>query len=465
MWLTMSQTFSQDFGGDEANVTAGTLEIQIADSEVPAIREGTFAERFGELRTRSGFTKTALARPRYTVSYVSQIEAGRRRPSPEAMAFFAARLGVSPGYLSSGVPEELEERLGYRLEEARRTLDSAPERTLVTIKRILEVAERYGLRTVASRTLVAKGQALMKLGRVREAIDAFEEALDRGLPDLDAGMTVVSLARAYRGVGDLSYAADLVESFLSKRDRGPLDPAVAAELQTALVSIYFERGDVVRAERSAGRALAAAEQCVSVETRARTYWAASRVLAESKRWSEALQLATQARLLLEQVDDRRRVGRLHNAYAFICLEADPPRTAEASTHLDRAEALLQDDSSPADFAYVHTERSRLALLEGRPEDALAFAERALLYVEGDELEEGRVLFLRGRALALLDRGDEARAAFEDAASRFSKVGARQQIAASWRELGELHIAAGDMEAAVESLRAGLEALDPRRSRA
>ncbi|MBA3552588.1 MAG: hypothetical protein H0W27_06930, partial [Actinobacteria bacterium] len=203
----------------------------------------------------------------------------------------------------------------------------------------------------------------------------------------------------------------------------------------------------------------------SVETRARTYWAASRVLAESKRWSEALQLATQARLLLEQVDDQRRVARLHNAYAFICLEADPPRTAEASTHLDRAEALLQEDSSPADLAYVHTERSRLALLEGRPEDALAFAERALLYVEGDELEEGRVLFLRGRALSLLDRGDEARAAFEDAASHFSKVGARQQIAASWRELGELDIAAGDLEAAVESLRTGLEALDPRRSRA
>ncbi|MBA3728024.1 MAG: hypothetical protein H0W94_02245 [Actinobacteria bacterium] len=189
------------------------------------------------------------------------------------------------------------------------------------------------------------------------------------------------------------------------------------------------------------------------------------MLAESKRWSEALQLATQARLLLEQVDDQRRVARLHNAYAFICLEADPPRTAEASTHLDRAEALLQEDSSPADLAYVHTERSRLALLEGRHEDALASAERALLYVEGDELEEGRVLFLQGRALSLLDRGDEARAAFEDAAARFSKVGARQQIAASWRELGELDIAAGDLEAAVESLRAGLEALDPRRSRA
>ena len=40
------------------------------------------AQRFQESRVRAGLTKTALARPRYTVSYVSQIEAGRRSPSP-----------------------------------------------------------------------------------------------------------------------------------------------------------------------------------------------------------------------------------------------------------------------------------------------------------------------------------------------------------------------------------------------
>src|SRR5919198_3452854 len=78
--------------------------------------------RFRELRTRAGLTKTALARPRYTVSYVSQIESGRRTPSPAAMAYFAGRLGVSPGFLATGVPEGLEEELKYRLEEGRRAI-------------------------------------------------------------------------------------------------------------------------------------------------------------------------------------------------------------------------------------------------------------------------------------------------------------------------------------------------------
>src|SRR5438093_2036389 len=77
------------------------------------------AARIRDLRVQAGLTKTALARPRYTVSYVSQIESGRRTPSSEALEFFAGQLGVSPNFLATGIPEDIEEQLRYRLEEAR----------------------------------------------------------------------------------------------------------------------------------------------------------------------------------------------------------------------------------------------------------------------------------------------------------------------------------------------------------
>src|SRR5207245_9218039 len=80
------------------------------------------ARRFEDLRVRAGLTKTALAKPRYTVSYVSQIESGRRTPSAEAMRFFAGQLGVSADFLSTGVPEDLDARLHYELETCRREL-------------------------------------------------------------------------------------------------------------------------------------------------------------------------------------------------------------------------------------------------------------------------------------------------------------------------------------------------------
>jgi tetratricopeptide (TPR) repeat protein len=278
-------------------------------------------------------------------------------------------------------------------------------------------------------------------------------------------MAVASLSRGYRSLGDLGYASEVIETFLKRVGSGPLDPAVSAELQTVLVSIYFERGEVLRAERAAGRALAAAGEGAPVAIRANTYWAASRVLAEAKRWDEALEFATRARLLMEELDDRRRVARLHNAYAFICLEMDPPRVEEAAGHLQRAEDLLVEDPASGDMAYVLTERSRLALMEGRASEALEHAERALADVGGDELELARCLFLKGRALGSLDRREEAQSALREAAELFGSRGARQQEAGCWRELGELDLAAGDVQAALQALRSGLKALDPRRSRA
>src|SRR5690242_7285452 len=103
------------------------------------------ARRFEDLRVRAGLTKTALAKPRYTVSFVSQIESGRRTPSQEAMAFFAGRLGVSPDYLATGVPEDLEARLHYELESCRRELRSGMASEAEARSRaVLTDAERHG---------------------------------------------------------------------------------------------------------------------------------------------------------------------------------------------------------------------------------------------------------------------------------------------------------------------------------
>ena len=192
------------------------------------------AERFRDLRTKAGLSKTALARPRYTVSYVSQIEAGKRTPSAEAMEFFASRLGVSPRFLASGVPDGLEDSLRYRLEEARvatraNRLDEADD----GLRSVVAEADRYGLRRIHAMALAQLGDELALAGRLREAIDRIEEALDSGnLMERDAGMAVSRLARTYRAVGDIAYAGELVESYLVRGDRPPLEPGIVAELES-----------------------------------------------------------------------------------------------------------------------------------------------------------------------------------------------------------------------------------------
>jgi tetratricopeptide (TPR) repeat protein len=424
------------------------------------------AARFTDLRIRAGLTKTALARPRYSVSYVSQIESGRRTPSSEAMAYFAERLGVAPGFLATGIPVGLEEELKYRLEEGRRSIrDSDLDKAEEIAREVADIADRYSLRRLHARALHELGESLAVQDRNREAIDKLEEALQGDLPEREAGMAVSRLARTYRNVGDLNYAAEIIEDRLYRGGHHPVDPGVMAELQAVLISIYFERGDVMRAERAARRALAAADQGAPPDIRANVYWDASRVLAESKQWDEALEFATRARVLMEELDDQRSVARLHTNYAFICLEADPPRGDEAREHLDVAESWLSKAGAGRELAYVYEERGRLALLEERPDEAVRYADLALESAGQDELEAGRSLYVRGRALALLGRRDDARLALQRSADLFEKLGARQQQAAAWRELGELDLAEGDVQSAVESLRAGLEALDPRRARA
>jgi tetratricopeptide (TPR) repeat protein len=425
------------------------------------------ADRIRDLRVQAGLSKTALAKPRYSLSYVSQIEAGRRTPSPEALAFFAGRLGVSPRYLTTGIPEDIEERLAYRIEEGRVALrQGRPHEALDVLGSVRAQAEEYALPAVRSQAMILTGDALVQLGKLNEAVDVLEEARERGgLSPRDDGLVAAALARAYRLVGDLTYAAEVAESFLSSRDHGPLDLPVAVELQSVLISIYFERGDMLRAERAARRALLAAPLITSLEQRAKIYWYVGRVLTEARKWGEALEAATRARVIMEELEDRRSVARLHNAYAFICIESDPPRTDEARDHLGKAEALLVDLGAPGDLLSTYTERARLALVEDEPEVALEFADRALLDSPPEELEKARALYLKGRILGVLGRTAEARPILREAVSSFHGHGARQEEASCWRELGELDLAEGDVQAAVEALRAGLEALDPKRTRA
>ena len=424
------------------------------------------ATRLRDLRTRAGLTKTALAKPRYTVSYVSQIEAGRRTPSAEALSFFANQLGVTPRFLSTGIPDGVEDEVKFRIEEAREALRHGKGSDAEQISRAaLEDSSNYDLPALKRQALLVGADAIAQQGNLQGAVDLYEQLMENDLPQHEAGLAVVGLARAYRIMGDLSYAAQVVETFLSRTSDTPLDPSIATELQSVLVSIYFERGDVNKAERAARRALAAASQIESLEIKAKTYWYAARVFAEAKRWDEALELSTRARVLMEEMEDRQSVARLHNAYAFICLETDPPKLDEAREHLQRAEALLEETGATGDLAYVYEERGRLALMEDRPDEALDYAERGLADSQPDAIERARCLYLKGRALAALRRSEDARSALRDAAEEFKRQGARQQEASCWRELGELDLEAGDTASAVDALRAGLAALEPHRTRA
>lgn len=431
-----------------------------------------FAVRFRELRQRKGLSSSELARPRYSVSFVSQIERGLRRPSVDALRYFARKLGVSSSFLETGIPDDLFTRLRYDVEEAERKITQ--DRPGDAVKRLRTVIQQtddvtrgasappgfFGLESLRGAALTVLGDALARTMRFREAIEAYEDARAGDLPQSDRVRAVVGLARAFRSLGDLGYAAGIVEEFLRVHTEPPLDAASLADLQSVLVSIYFERGDITAAERAAERALAAASESTSPLARAEAWWASSRVLAERGQWDEALDMAKRARMIMEGLTSRRDQASLHIAYAFLCLEAEPPRIEETEAHLDLAESILDQIGATIELAFVHTERALLACLRGRYEDAVAYAKRTIAIEGAQEIEKARALFLQGRALAKLGRSKAARATLHKAAAIFQEQDTKRQLASCWRELGRMDEDEGNDRAAVESYRSALDALEP-----
>src|SRR6476659_9612165 len=81
----------------------------------PASRLG---ERLRSLRLAAGLTQTQVAGDRFSKEYISQIERGKTRPTPESIEWLAAKLSVDPVFLGSGVSTDLRGRIEAQLARA-----------------------------------------------------------------------------------------------------------------------------------------------------------------------------------------------------------------------------------------------------------------------------------------------------------------------------------------------------------
>ena len=81
------------------------------------------AGRVRALRRAAGMTQVELADGRFTKQYVSQIERGEVVPSDELLAWLAARLGVEPMQIATGLSAADLERFERELAAGQSLLD------------------------------------------------------------------------------------------------------------------------------------------------------------------------------------------------------------------------------------------------------------------------------------------------------------------------------------------------------
>ena len=396
--------------------------------------------RLKRLRVAAGLSQTQLAGDNLSPSYVSLIESGRRRPTYEVASLLADRLGCSVTMILEGrEPASIQAAslalnlaalsLGDgRAEEAREKYQALVDDE--TLSRDMRDDAQFGL----ARALENLGDLD---GAIAELSPLYERALD-GSTGLPVTTVAIRLCHCSLEAGDLHRAVDVGERALAVAEtRGLVGTDDHLRLAATVMAAYFERGDLVHASAFADRWLPVAERVGSRTGQGSIYWNAAIVAEARGDIEQAARYSSRALAHLSEGDDTRDLCRLRVACAWLWLRLDEPLVDRAVAELDRARPDLERWGSPLDLAHWCTARSQAELLRGDPEAAVRFAREALgRLTPKNDIENCQARITLGDALYAAARGDEALAAYHDAANELATLSAGRFAAECWRALGD-----------------------------
>lgn len=419
-----------------------------------------FASRLRERRLALRLSQEELAGADLSASYVSLLEAGKRTPTAEVLAYLAERLQCSVIYLVEGVDPTERERARLTLEYADLAIrngeaaDALSEVTsLLSDEAGLDTELRWRARRLHAR-------ALERVGRLEDCLAELEalrlEAATSSRPT-DELQLAVDLVRCYQEVGDTTLAVELGQSTLKRLASLNLAGTDEhAQLVSSLIGAYYERGDLRRAGMLAKAAIAAIDAIGSRQARAAIYWNASLTTEAAGDTPGALVLAERAVALLAELDEARGMGRLRTAFGWLFLRLDPPDPERAFYELRTARQVLLDVGSQVDLAYCETELGRCELLLGHPQKALDHTQAAQEHLgEAPRVELAHAGLVEGQALLAVGRSAEALTAYEAAGQLLATLGVPRQGAAAWRELGDVYSELGMLKEATEAYKRAL----------
>ncbi|NUQ99532.1 MAG: tetratricopeptide repeat protein [Streptomyces sp.] len=420
----------------------------------------TIGRRVQQLRSERGLTQRQLAEPAYTPAYISTLEAGRVRPSDEALRHIAERLGIAYDELVTGRPARLATDLRLRLTEAQRTLASGEaEQAAEQYAVLLAEAERHALVDVQATALLGLGECALDTGELESARQYFERS-ERALADVPLPARVPALrgrAVSHYLAGELRYAVYLLESALDELNRSGLhDPDALLLLYASVIGPYMDMGAQARAAQAAEFALALAPQCGDPALVARMHRSVARTLLAEGRVAEADASLAKAAELYRTLQIRTELAGCHWMRGYVYAQ---------NGELDRAEGELRQalDMLSAGRAALYSSQVAVELADvlhrrGKSDEAAALLQDVL----SDDLGPERGALHSAAAHRLLgiiaeDAGDTEAAEehYVRALSMLERAGAAGDLADLCRLLGDLLRRTGRVEAALDAYRTGL----------
>lgn len=405
--------------------------------------------RIRAARVAAGLTQTELGGADATVSYVSRIESGNRRPDPRVLEAFASRLGVGVEELLTEPVSEDERTALLAVDYVELSLElGEAQDALAQADRLLADPETPGY--LRERVMFLRGRALEALGRLEDATDAFEQ-VRASYPDGGLALQcAMALSRCYREAGDLGRAIAAGETALAAyAERGLSGGDEAIQLTVTVAAAYFERGDVAYAVRLCREAVAVAEESGSPRSRASAYWNASVMEMEKGAVASAVTMASKALALLGEEMDSVNLARLRLQLGLMQLQLDPPDLLEACSNLTTArDQMAHSAVAQVDRLRAEAALAEAALLRGQVDEARQIAATVFADSRSEApLVAALARSLEGQAAAL--QGDVSSAAemYREAVFLLTGLGADRSAGELWLELGTLLDEVGDHETA------------------
>src|SRR5262249_1576044 len=383
------------FSGDAREGTDGLSEVHVAEetmsptsTDVQGTTKGrtrasseALGERLRRLRIAAGLTQTELADGRFSKEYVSQIERGKTRPTAETIEWLAARLGIDPAYVASGVSSAERNRVETALARAEALSEThSYEEAIAEFVKARPAVRGSGAPELELRALVGEGWARIQHGDVRDAVgllqDAREVAYGEGFSDVDRADVLFRLGVCRYKLSSISTALGLFGEALALAD----DSGLPCDLLRSNIlgwrsRCYRRQRDWEAAREDVERALELAEGLSDKRTAAQVYFQASLVAEREGHWVLARTYAERARAYYEELADREKVGgRLNNLGGLTYVLGTP---AEATAFLKDSFRVALETGSKPDAGHVMCSLAEVHLGVGDLEEAESEARQAL----------------------------------------------------------------------------------------
>ena len=419
------------------------LPVSVSIEPPRAPHGAEFGHLLRESRRHRGMSQEALGGDRYSGSYISHLESGRRAPTVEVVDFLARRLGVSPLEWGINGPSNAMPlgvvRPGPDLVENLLVAQRArSDRDWVS-------AEAHAVKAAESATLAGDSirhwEATYVIAQARFAGAQFGDAAEiasqlaeheaaRDLPVARA--QALSLASsAYRSSDKLGWAVACAARAVEAASTTP--PIIRAEALMALVSALSEAGH--SSEEVAAYLVpleAIMPQLASDHSRGMVAWTLGTA---AFKWGDVLKGVAwhrQAQTLLDPQRDLRLWLRFHRAAANCRLDAG--MTDGVAELLRVSATALEIVGNPLDVVELRQAQARLAQQEGDPATAMAVIRTVMddPILSATEHSRAASEMILADAAAALGDWNTALEHYRLAARQFEHEGRLRQALEAWR---------------------------------